>query len=98
MSAVKRLLRARRPRPARSSTLVPAASVSQLQRPGVAQQGDVGMLQRGPDGDHLGVAFGVHEAGKAVAGLAADAPAVGHVGLVQHHRRRRVERAGSRRP
>ena len=52
---------------------------------GVSQQRDVRVLERRAHREHLRVGLGVHEAGEAVAGGAADAVAVGHVGLVQHH-------------
>jgi len=68
------------------TTTVPAAFVSSFSARGVAQQGDVRPLERGTHRDHLGVGLGVQQAGKAVAGLAADAPAVGHVRLVEHYR------------
>ena len=51
-----------------------------------------GVLERRPHGEHLGVGLGVHEAREAVAGGAADAGAVGHVGLVEHDSAGRVER------
>ena len=63
----------------------------QRHRVGVSQQRDVRVLERRPHGQHLGVGLGVHEAREAVAGGAADAGAVGHVGLVQHDSAGRVE-------
>ena len=54
-------------------------------RLGVCQQRDVRVLERRAHREHLGVGLGVHEAGEAVAGGAADTVAVRHVGLVQHH-------------
>ena len=59
--------------------------------PGVSEQRDVRVLERRADREHLGVGLRVHEAREAVAGPAADARAVGHVGLVQHHAAGRVE-------
>ena len=59
-------------------------------RPG--EQGDVVVLERRADGDHLGVRLGVDQAGKAVAVLAADAAAVRHVALVEQDAAGRVER------
>ena len=79
------------------ATAVPARVRLELHRPRVAQQGDVGPLQRGTDGDDFGVGLGVQEARESVAGLAADAAAVGHVRFVQHHRggrRKRVVAGG----
>ncbi len=69
----------------------------ELQRPGLAQQDDIGPLDRRADGDHLGVGLGMDETGEAVAGLAADAAAVGHIRFVHHHGRGGVKRmiAGS---
>lgn len=46
-------------------------------------QRDVGVLQCRRHGDDLGIGLGVHEAGKTVAGVAADAAAVHGVGLVE---------------
>ena len=68
-----------------SVTAVPLAFVSQLERLGVAQQRHVGKFEGGAHGHDFRVGFGVHQARKAVAGLAADAGAVRHVLLVQHH-------------
>ena len=59
---------------------------------GVGQQRDVRVLERRADRQHLGVRLCVNQAREAVAGRAADAVAVGHVGLVQHHPARGVER------
>ena len=61
-------------------------------RLGVRQQRHVGVLERRPDRDHLGVGLGVHEAREAVAVGAADALAVRHVGLVEQDPAGRVER------
>ena len=43
---------------------------------GLRQQGDIRVLDGGIDGNHLGVGFGMDQAGEAVAGVAADAAAV----------------------
>ena len=51
----------------------------------VRQQRDVGVLERRAHRQHLRVGLGVNQAREAVAGGAADAVAVRHVGLVQHH-------------
>ena len=64
----------------------------EFQRLRIAQQRDIGMFQRGAHGNHLGVGFRMHQAGETVAGLAADAAAIGHVGLVQQHGTGRRER------
>ncbi len=64
---------------------------AQLHGRGAGEQRDVGVLQRRPHAEHLGVGLGVHEAGEAVAGRAAHAGAVGHVVLAQHHPARGVE-------
>jgi hypothetical protein len=65
----------------------------QLHRLGVGDQGDIRVLDRRPDGDHLGVRLGVHEAGEAVAVVAPDALAERHVGLVEQDAAGGVERA-----
>ena len=67
------------------------------QRPRAGAQRHVGVFQRGPDGQHLGVGLRVHQAREAVARRAAHARAVRHVGLVEHHAARRVERPQARR-
>ena len=87
-------LRRRRARSTTSVTAVPAAIGVQRHRLGVGHQRDVGVLQRRPDPEHLGVGLGVHEAGEAVARRAANAGAVGHVALVEHAPRRARGRAG----
>ena len=52
----------------------------------------VRVLERGPDPEHLGVGLGLDEAREPVAGLAADAAAVGQVVLEQADAARCVER------
>ena len=69
----------------------------QPHRLGVDQQLHVVVLQRRPDPQHLGVGFGVHDAGEAVAVGAAHAGAVGHVALVEHDPARGVERVVAQR-
>ena len=64
----------------------------ELHDSGVRQQRDVRMLEGRPHAHHLGVRLGVHQAGEAVAGAAADAVAVGQVRLRQPDPVRRVER------
>ena len=64
----------------------------QLHRPRVPQQGDVVVLEGGPDADHLGVGLGVQRAREAVAFPALHAGAVGQVGLVDQDPARGVER------
>ena len=59
---------------------------------GVGEHRDVVVLQRRADAEHLRVGLGVHEAREAVAGGAAHAVAVRHVGLDEPHAARRVER------
>ena len=59
---------------------------------GAGEQGDVRMLERRSDGDHLGVGLGVHDAREAVAVVTPHAFAVGHVALVEEDPARRVER------
>ena len=58
----------------------------------VGEQRHVGVLDRGPHGDHLGVGFGVHQAREAVAVIAPDALAKRHVGLVEQDPAGGVER------
>ena len=64
----------------------------QLHHPGVPDQGDVGVLQGGPDAGHLGVGLGVQRTREAVAGPALHADAVRQVRLVDPDAARRVER------
>ena len=70
---------------ATSVTALPDVLVWSASCPGVCHQRDVGMLERRPHRQHLGVRLCVNQAREAVAGRAADAVAVGHVGLVEHH-------------
>jgi hypothetical protein len=49
----------------------------------VPEQSDVGILQGGTHADHFGVGLGVHQAGIAVAGIAANAATVRPIGLVE---------------
>ena len=58
----------------------------------VREQRDVGVLERRPHAEHVGVGLGVHEAGEAVALDAANARAERRVGLVEQDPARRVER------
>jgi hypothetical protein len=64
-------------------------------RLGVRHQRDVGVLERRPDAEHLGVRLRVHEAREAVARRAPHAVAVRHVLLRQPHAAGRVERVES---
>jgi hypothetical protein len=57
----------------------------------VCQQGDVRVLERRPDGDHLGIRLRMDQAGEAVAVLTADAATVRHVLLVEQNAAGRVE-------
>ena len=70
---------------------VPRGARLEPHRLGVRQQRDVGVLERRPDAEHLGVRLRVHEAREAVARGAAHAVAVRHVGLDQPDAARRVE-------
>ena len=58
---------------------------------GVRHQRDVRVLERRPHAEHLGVGLRVHQAREAVAGRAAHAVAVRHVGLEQPDAAGRVE-------
>src|SRR6516165_783954 len=62
---------------------------------GIGQQCHVRMPQRGPDRDDMRVRLGLHEAGKAVAGAAANAVAVLHTLLVEHDADRQWKRVMS---
>ncbi len=73
--------------------LVPRPVRLELDHPRVRHQRHVGVLERRPHAEHLGVGLGVDEAGEAVARRAADAVAVGQVRLGQPDAARRVERA-----
>ena len=73
-------------------TAVPARVGLEPHRLGAGEEGHVWVLERRPDGDHLGVGFGVHEAREAVAVLTPHALAVGRVALVEQDPARRVER------
>ena len=78
-------------------TAVPAGVGLEPHRLRAGQQRHVGVLQRRPDAEHLGVGLRVHEAREAVAGGAPDAVAVRPVRLEQPHAARRVERVQPRR-
>jgi len=56
------------------------------------QQGDIGQVQQGLNGDGAGVALGLQQAGKPAAGLALDAGRSDRVGLIQLDADRQVER------
>ena len=51
----------------------------QARRAGVRLERDVGMRERGPDTQHLGIRLGLDQAREPVAGRAPDTAAVGHV-------------------
>ena len=73
-------------------TAVPAGLVSSLTASAPVEQGHVRVLERGADGDDLGVGLRVHEAREAVAVLTPHALAVGRIALVEQDPARRVER------
>ena len=62
----------------------------------VREQRDVLVLDRRPHAHHLGVRLGVHDAGEAVAVVAAHAAAERHVVLAQQHAARGMEGMQSR--
>ena len=70
---------------------VPAGWCAAPRRAALVSSVTFGCSSAGRTAEHLGVGLGVHEAREAVAGRAADARAVGHVGLVEHHPAGRVE-------
>src|SRR6266545_2981218 len=58
----------------------------------MCEQGDIGMCERWIYTDNLGVRLGVDQAGKAVAGVAADAAALVGILFIEHDAERRVKR------
>src|ERR671923_1774304 len=58
----------------------------------MCEQGDIGMRKRWIHTDNLSVRLGVDQAGKAIAGVAADAAALVGVLFIEHDTERRMKR------
>ena len=73
-------------------TVRPLGSVSSLVTSAFTRRVTLWLIEQWTYGDGLGIGFGVHEAGIAVAPRAADAGALGPVLLIEKDAARRVER------